>query len=293
MQDLFLYMPQIDGLVSVIIPAYNAENFLEETISSVKRQSCSNWELIVVNDGSTDKTSEIASNETDARISLIEQKNAGVSAARNAGLKMAKVEYLVFLDADDLLSPAFLNARIDYLHQHPDIGFVGGVVEKFPGEPKRYKPAAENPEQEILFFDPACVTVPSNYLVRRRLLIENNIYFNTLLTSTADRFFILQLSKVSKGGVINDAEAKLFYRINENSMSHRISRKLMNDNEQFYYQLKKNKLLPGKKRAAFKGIYFLGLSSGFFKTGQAGKFQLYFFKSLFSTPLILFKRLIR
>jgi glycosyltransferase involved in cell wall biosynthesis len=286
-------MPQIDGLVSVIIPAYNAENFLEETINSVKHQSYSNWELIVINDGSTDKTSEKANNEADTRISLVEQRNAGVSAARNAGLQRAKGEYLVFLDADDRLAPGFIKTRVEYLRQQPHIGFAGGIVEKFPGKSKTYKPAAEDPEREILFFDPACVTVPSNYMIRGKLLFDNNIYFNTGLNSTADRFFILQLSKISKGGVVNDENAKLFYRVSERSMSHKVSRKLVNDNEQFYYQLKKNNFLPVRKRGSFKAIYFLGLAAGFFKTGQPMKFLAYFFKSFFSNPLVIFKRLVR
>lgn len=88
---------------SVIIPAYNAEAFVGEAIESVLRQSVSDWELIVVDDGSTDATAGVVDGFTDPRIHLIRQENAGVSVARNRGIAVAHGAYLAFLDADDRL----------------------------------------------------------------------------------------------------------------------------------------------------------------------------------------------
>ena len=93
-------------LVSVIIPAYNAGLYIEETVRSVLAQTHKNLELIIINDGSTDNQDVIINKllSEDKRIQYITQKNAGVSAARNHGYKLSKGEYLGFLDADDIWS---------------------------------------------------------------------------------------------------------------------------------------------------------------------------------------------
>lgn len=98
------------GLVSVIMPAYNVGGYIAESIRSVQKQTYGNWELIVVNDGSTDNTREIVSklSNEDPRIRLITQKNGGVARARNRGLAEAEGEYVAFLDGDDLWEASFL-----------------------------------------------------------------------------------------------------------------------------------------------------------------------------------------
>ena len=94
--------------VSVIMPAYNSEVYIRESIDSVLAQSFSDFELIVVDDGSTDTTAAIVESYTDRRIRLIRQPNQGVSVARNTGLEAAKGEFITFLDSDDLCYPDFL-----------------------------------------------------------------------------------------------------------------------------------------------------------------------------------------
>ena len=97
-------------LVSVIIPAYNVGNYIEETIISVQNQTYPHWELLVVNDGSTDATEEKIEKMvlTDSRIHLFNQANGGSSRARNTGLENAKGDYIAFLDGDDMWKPTFL-----------------------------------------------------------------------------------------------------------------------------------------------------------------------------------------
>lgn len=101
-------------LVTVIIPAYNAAAYIAETIASVKGQTYPHWECIVVNDGSTDDTRKIVSEQIngDLRFSCIDQKNAGLSAARNTGLEKARGEFIQFLDADDILLPSKLEVQL-------------------------------------------------------------------------------------------------------------------------------------------------------------------------------------
>jgi len=88
--------------ISVIIPAYNAEKTIRETIESVCKQTFSDFELIIINDGSKDKTLEIAQSIKDKRIKVFCYENRGLSTARNRGISKANGEYIAFLDADDL-----------------------------------------------------------------------------------------------------------------------------------------------------------------------------------------------
>jgi hypothetical protein len=108
-------MPQ----VSIIVPAYNHEKFISECLDSLIRQTVSDWECIVVNDGSTDGTKKIvlAYIQKDPRIRMIEQHNKGLSAARNAGLCEAKGDYLQFLDSDDAIKTNKLKLQLDSLQR--------------------------------------------------------------------------------------------------------------------------------------------------------------------------------
>lgn len=96
--------------VSIIMPVYNVEKYLKKTLESVEAQSFQNYELIAINDGSTDKSFEILKMYQDRmpQLYIMDQKNSGVSTARNRGIKRATGEYVCFLDADDQLSPDYL-----------------------------------------------------------------------------------------------------------------------------------------------------------------------------------------
>jgi alpha-1,6-rhamnosyltransferase len=123
-------------LVSVIIPAYNAEAGLERTLASVFAQDYSPFEVIVVDDGSTDTTTAVAAGVAGVR--CIRQENAGPSAARNRGVDEAGGEFLAFVDADDEVPPNKLSIQAGYLLDHPEAGCVLGrqeVAEDGAGAP--------------------------------------------------------------------------------------------------------------------------------------------------------------
>lgn len=100
-------------LVSIIIPVYNAESFARQALQSALAQTYSNIEVIVVNDGSTDRSPEVISEFNDPRIRFIQQRNRGGSAARNAGIERAKGEYIKFLDADDVLLHEAIERQVE------------------------------------------------------------------------------------------------------------------------------------------------------------------------------------
>jgi glycosyltransferase involved in cell wall biosynthesis len=111
-------------LVSVIIPYFHQAHFLRAAIESVLQQTYRHFELVVVDDGSTDRASEVAARYPG--IKLIRQSNQGVAAARNTGFRASAGEFLVFLDADDLLLPAALKTGVDALRAHREAAFVYG-----------------------------------------------------------------------------------------------------------------------------------------------------------------------
>jgi glycosyltransferase involved in cell wall biosynthesis len=109
-------------LISVIIPVYNSEETIHQTIESVLNQTFSDFELIIINDGSTDSTLEIVSNIPDSRLSIYSYPNSGVSITRNRGIQKAKGEYIAFIDADDLWTPDKLESQYLALQASPDSG---------------------------------------------------------------------------------------------------------------------------------------------------------------------------
>ncbi len=108
-------------LVSVIVPVYNGERFLAQTLLSLIEQQYRPLDLIVIDDGSTDGTAEIARSFPDVR--YFHQPNQGVATARNTGLRAARGEYIAFLDADDLWQPNKLSLQVEYHRHHPEIDY--------------------------------------------------------------------------------------------------------------------------------------------------------------------------
>ncbi len=115
--------------VSVILPVYNGERYLAEAIESVLSQSYQSFELIVIDDGSTDRSREIA--QSFPLIKYVFQANRGVAAARNRGIEISRGEFLTFLDADDLWLPEKLALQMEAFEYDPALEIVTGHVEQF------------------------------------------------------------------------------------------------------------------------------------------------------------------
>ncbi|MCT7995077.1 glycosyltransferase family 2 protein [Laspinema olomoucense] len=109
-------------LVSVVVPVYNVEAYIAETIQSILNQTYSNFEILIVNDGSSDRSVEIIQTFDDPRITVMHQENQGVSAARNRGISQAKGEYIGLIDGDDIWTPEKLEKHVEHLERSPQIG---------------------------------------------------------------------------------------------------------------------------------------------------------------------------
>lgn len=112
---------------SVIIPVYNGDRFLSETIDSILEQTYQHFEIIIVDDGSTDNTHKVLSRyleDSELRIQYVYQENQGVAAARNKGFSLARGQYIAFLDQDDIYLPQKLEKQVDIFTRYPDLGIV-------------------------------------------------------------------------------------------------------------------------------------------------------------------------
>lgn len=191
----------MEQLVSVILPYYNAEVYLSDTIKSVLRQTYQNWELILVNDGSTDESEKKAAGFDDPRIIRCAQANKGVSAARNLGLSKVRGSFLCFLDADDILPPEALSSRVKILEQNESIDFVDGQViytdASMVPSGKVYQPTFRGkPKDQLLQLNEQCL-FGNTWMIRIR---DNVVYrFDESLTHAEDLFFYLSICQQSEG----------------------------------------------------------------------------------------------
>jgi len=201
--------------ISIIIPAFNAEKYIAETIQSVLNQTFENWELIIINDGSKDSTEDIIKSFSDVRIILISQENQGVSAARNRGLDIAKGSNITFLDADDILPPKSLEVRVNYLNINSDIDLVDGIgLVKDLTLTKTLR--IHNPyyHGDLL---PRLVRLDSkvfstnSYMFRKSILGDTK--FQEDMTHSEDIFFYIELSSKQKINYSYVTEEIFWYRV--------------------------------------------------------------------------------
>jgi teichuronic acid biosynthesis glycosyltransferase TuaG len=196
-QDL---SPMVTGpfspLVSVIMPAHNAERFVAQAVTSVLQQSHMNLQLIIVNDGSTDGTRQVLDAVNDPRVQVIHQENEGVSHARNQGLARSAGELICFLDADDRMPPGSLSHRLAVFEHDPGLSFVDGSVVYCDADlsqtDRRYAPNfSGDPFPLLLAFDRRCF-FGNTWMIRREALGTSR--FQQGLTHAEDLLFYLELA---------------------------------------------------------------------------------------------------
>lgn len=156
--------------ISIIIPTYNRSGFLREAIDSVLKQTWKDFELIIVDDGSTDNTQELLSNYT-GKISLISTEHKGPSAARNRGIQTAQGEYITFLDSDDIWKPDKLKKQMDFFKNNPHI-FICQTEEIWIRKGRRVNPRKKHVKHSGWIFEkclPLCIVSPSSVMLHRRV----------------------------------------------------------------------------------------------------------------------------
>lgn len=189
-------------LVSVVIPTFNRGAVVGEAIASVRAQDYRPFELIVVDDGSTDETPELLGAFSEIRV--LRQANRGVSAARNAGVAAARGEWVAFLDSDDLWLPGKLSAQVAYFAAHPQMS-ICQTEELWVRKGVRVNPGRRHRKRAGMIFEPSlelCLVSPSAVMLRRSLL-EQVGPFDETLPACEDYDLWLRISSRHPVGLID------------------------------------------------------------------------------------------
>lgn len=209
-------------LVSVIIPCYKQAHFLGEAIESVRRQTYRNVEIIVIDDGSPDNTSEVAARYVGVK--CVKQENRGLPGARNRGIAESKGDYLVFLDADDRLLPHALETNLQHLLAHPECAFVHGhyrliTVEGQPlPTPKRH----HCPEADHYFYLlQSCYIYPPGAVMFRRIALEKVGFFNESQLTVEDWELYLRIAR--QFPILCHHQDVIEYRVHDGGLSSKAS----------------------------------------------------------------------
>lgn len=210
-------------IISVVIPAYNAERTVLETVESVQKQTFSDIEIIVIDDGSTDRTVEIIQRIRDERLKICSYKNGGLPVARNRGISHANGEFISFIDADDLWTLDKLELQLAALQQHPEAGVAYSWTSYF----------IDGQEQSIFPYNPVFsegnvydkllvnnfVASGSNILARRKA-IESVGEFEPTLKSCEDWDFYIRLA--AKWHFVVVPKHQILYRQSLNTLTSKV-----------------------------------------------------------------------
>lgn len=265
--------------ISVIVPCYNQAQFLPETLNSVLAQTYQNWECIIVNDGSTDNTKEVAENycAKDKRFIYFQKVNAGLSAARNSGLDIAKGDYIQFIDSDDIINTRKFEIQIASLEtEDADVMvcdynlFVNDVNVRFEDHLSNY-PYNLTLDGILYQWNVNFVFTPHSPLVRRSFIIQNNIRFNETVKAREDWIFWCTLA-INNARFTHQPQKLAYYRRHTSNMTNNTNLMLTS---LFISAFVVEELLPEPKKIEFRAkmadIMLQQLSKTFNESSNAQK----------------------
>jgi glycosyltransferase involved in cell wall biosynthesis len=208
-------------VISIVMPLFNGRPYVADAIDSVLSQTFGDWELLVIDDGSTDDGLELVrTNYADTRIRLmVNPSNQGVAYTRGVGIEEAKGEFLAWLDCDDIILPERLELQLDYLRKNPDIGLCGTWIERFGGDDNSKSCPPSDPEMLrcMLLFTP--IVPNATVMLRLDLVRKHGITYDNDLPIAEDYDFVLQCSRHFKVGIVPRVLYR--YRVAENSLMQR------------------------------------------------------------------------
>lgn len=207
-------------IISVVMPVYNAEKYLDEAIQSILKQTYGDFEFIIINDGSIDKSLEIIEKykKQDERIVLISRENRGLIASLNEGIKKAKGKYIARMDADDISLPNRFEEQLKIMENDKEIFVCGSWVNVF-GENRKEKISKyfQHDKQIKANLIMSCCFAHPSVMMRRDAFVDNNIWYDENFKNAEDYHLWTQLAKVGK--FYNIPKVLLNYRFLETSIT--------------------------------------------------------------------------
>lgn len=207
--------------VSVIMTVYNEEEYIRKSVTSVLNQTYEDFELVIVNDGSNDRTREILENEfNDRRIRIFNQENKGRVKALNQALKLSMGEYIAILDADDYCLPGRLKKQVEFLDRNPDVGAVGTAYYRYD-EIRREKWIRKYPREneEIRKEMSKYMPLAHSSIMIRKLCLNEVGYYDEEFDTLQDMELLIRIAKKFKLANLN--EPLIIRNIRSDSFFHR------------------------------------------------------------------------
>jgi glycosyltransferase involved in cell wall biosynthesis len=243
--------PEVSAKISVIVPAYNVQNYIEEALISLLQQSFTAFEVLVVDDGSTDGTAEIVRCfcAQDARFKLLQKSNGGLSSARNHGMKHASTDYIALLDADDRYEPDKLAAHVQVLETQPEVGIVYSASKAIRDDGEAtFMQLSGKP----IYADPLKSLLCKNFVghgsnaVFRRCIVDQVGYFDETLRSSEDVDYWIRIATLGYWTFYRDPRLLACYRVRPSGLSFNVAQ-MQRCNEQVLesaYQRSPEKVKP-------------------------------------------------
>ena len=210
-------------LISIIVPVYRTEKYLDRCVESIVNQTYKNLEIILVDDGSPDDCPKMCDEwaKKDKRIKVIHKENGGVSSARNIGIKSAKGKYIGFVDSDDYIEKEMYESLIDVLNKNKNLDYIYCDIydaEKINNHSREdYKIISKIEKIEAIFPFNASIW---NGIFSRKIINENNIRFDENYFFAEDLIFLIQYLDKSSNKIIH-FEKKLYHYVQNNeSITH-------------------------------------------------------------------------
>jgi len=201
---------------SVVMPVYNAERFVGDAIESVLRQTFEDFEFLIFDDGSRDRSLEIIRSYQDPRIRLIiSEENVGYVTHLNRGIDEAKGKYYIRMDADDICLPTRFEKQLDFMEKHPEVGLCGTWVETFGVKRRFRRPPAHDSGIRLHLLNGTTIDHPTA-IIRTRVLREHQLYYRQEYLYTEDYDMWVRLAKLTQ--MANIPEVLLLYRMHDSNV---------------------------------------------------------------------------
>ena len=231
------------GLISIIIPCYNKDDYIGDTLDTLLSQSYTNWECIIIDDGSSDNSRQVAESfcSKDSRITYSWKENSGVADTRNKGIGFSTGDFIMFLDADDTLSAEKLSVTIEAFTKNPEIDvvysnflFIFNNDFTKPRKPSFRVKLKKDAYTDIIKSWDSTLLVPIHACVyRRSFLLKNNIVFCNILKNKEDWDFLIQVAMATDKFLYID-QYLCSYRVVPQSRSAKVGTMIIGTDELFH-----------------------------------------------------------
>ncbi|BAZ17169.1 glycosyltransferase involved in cell wall biogenesis [Calothrix sp. NIES-4071] len=265
--------------VSVIVPAYNVRNYIHDSLASLKCQSFQDFEVLIVDDGSTDDTANVVQTfiQQDSRFRLLQKQNGGLSSARNYGIRHARGKYIALLDGDDTYHPNKLANHVAHLEKNPQVGVVYSASKAIRDDGR---PTFISLSGKPIYSDPLKALLCKNFVghgsnaIFRKCLIDDVGEFDENLRSSEDIDFWLRVAATQKWQFLREPSILCYYRVRPSGLSFNVLQ-MQRCNEQVIqsaYQRSKElvePMLPTAYAYMYRYLARLAMQSGDIETSRS------------------------